>query len=371
MNILVLNGSPRINGNTSALVNAFMEGARESNHNVSVISVCRKKIGGCLACEYCHEKGNGQCIQQDDMQEIYPLLQQAEMIVLASPVYYHSFSGQLQCVINRIYALDKPVKLKKAALILTSGSDNVYDGAIYEYQKSFLEYLNLENMGIFTSYDKQSKSKEKLEELKIFGKSLRENRMEKITTEEFVQIMNTGKKVTAGSDVHLKMVELSNEGMKVTAKLNQGYHTPEEIRYLMSELIGNTVDETFGMFPPFYTDCGKNIHMGKHVFINSGCHFQDQGGIYIGDGSLIGHEVVIATLNHEPDPMHRADLHPSPVYIGKNVWIGAHATILPGVHIGDGAVVAAGAVVTKDVPAGVIVGGVPGKIIKKVSETEK
>ena len=255
--------------------------------------------------------------------------------------------------------------------ILTSGSDNVYDGAIYEYQKSFLEYLNLENMGIFTSYDKQSKSKEKLEKLKIFGKSLRENRMEKITTEEFVQIMNTGKKVTAGSDVHLKMVELSNEGMKVTAKLNQGYHTPEEIRYLMSELIGNTVEETFGMFPPFYTDCGKNIHMGKHVFINSGCHFQDQGGIYIGDGSLIGHEVVIATLNHDPDPMHRADLHPSPVYIGKNVWIGAHATILPGVHIGDGAVVAAGAVVTKDVPSGVIVGGVPGKIIKKVSETEK
>ena len=117
-------------------------------------------------------------------------------------------------------------------------------------------------------------SKEKLEELKNFGKSLRENRMEKITTEEFVQIMNTGKKVTAGSDVHLKMVELSNEGMKVTARLNQGYHTPEEIRYLMSELIGNTVDETFGMFPPFYTDCGKNIHMGKHVFINSGCLFR-------------------------------------------------------------------------------------------------
>lgn len=204
-----------------------------------------------------------------------------------------------------------------------------------------------------------------------FMEGARENRIEKMTTEEFVQIMNTGKKVTAGSDVHLKMVELSNEGMKVTARLNQGYHTPEEIRNLMSELTENAVDETFGMFPPFYTDCGKNIHMGKHVFINSGCHFQDQGGIYIGDGSLIGHEVVIATLNHELDPMHRADLHPSPVYIGKNVWIGAHATILPGVHIGDGAVVAAGAVVTKDVPSGVIVGGVPGKIIKKVSEIEK
>lgn len=187
-----------------------------------------------------------------------------------------------------------------------------------------------------------------------------------ITTEEFISIMNTGKRVIAGSDVHLKMVELSNEGMKVTARLNQGYHTPEEIRKLMSELTGKEVDETFGMFPPFYTDCGKNIHMGKNVFINSGCHFQDQGGIYIDDGSLIGHEVVIATLNHDLNPEHRADLHPQPVYIGKNVWIGAHATILPGVHIGDGAVVAAGAVITKDVPAQTVVGGVPGKIIKKI-----
>lgn len=187
-----------------------------------------------------------------------------------------------------------------------------------------------------------------------------------ITTEEFISIMNAGKRVIAGSEVHLKMVELSNEGMKVTAELNQGYHTPEEIRKLMSELTGKEVDETFGMFPPFYTDCGKNIHMGKNVFINSGCHFQDQGGIYIDDGSLIGHEVVIATLNHDLNPEHRADLHPQSVYIGKNVWIGAHATILPGVHIGDGAVVAAGAVITKDIPARTVVGGVPGKIIKKI-----
>lgn len=94
------------------------------------------------------------------------------MIVLASPVYYHSFSGQLQCAINRIYALDKPAKLKKAALILSSGSDNVYDGAIYEYRNSFLDYLKLEDMGIFTAYDKQNKSEEKLAELKAFGKTL-------------------------------------------------------------------------------------------------------------------------------------------------------------------------------------------------------
>ena len=172
MNILILNGSPRPHGNTAAMVGAFAEGAKESGHNIMVVPVCQKKIAGCLACEYCHTKGEGKCIQQDDMQAIYPVLEEAEMIVLASPVYYHSFTGQLQCAINRIYALDKPKKLKKAALILSSGSDHVYSGAIYEYQNSFLNYLKLEDMGIFTAYDKQNKSEEKLNELRMFGKSL-------------------------------------------------------------------------------------------------------------------------------------------------------------------------------------------------------
>lgn len=172
MNILVLNGSPRANGNTAAMVNAFTSGAKEKGHKVSVVSVCQKKIAGCLACEYCHTAGNGTCIQQDDMQEVYPLLQEAEMIVLASPVYYHSFTGQLQCAINRIYALDKPHNLKKAALMLSSGSDHVYCGAIYEYQNSFLNYLKLEDMGIYTAYGKLNQSEEKLKELNAFGKSL-------------------------------------------------------------------------------------------------------------------------------------------------------------------------------------------------------
>lgn len=172
MNILVLNGSPRLYGNTMAMVNAFVEGAQENGHNITVVSVCEKKISGCIACEYCHTKGDGKCIQQDDMQEVYPILDNAEMIVLASPVYYHSFSGQLQCAINRIYALDKPKKLKKAALILSSESDDVYDGAIYEYQNSFIGYLKLKDMGIFTAFGEQNKSKEKLHELKTFGQNL-------------------------------------------------------------------------------------------------------------------------------------------------------------------------------------------------------
>ena len=105
--------------------------------------------------------------------------------------------------------------------------------------------------------------------------------------------------------------------------------------------------------------------MGTNVFINSCCCFQDQGGIVIGDGSLVGHCVVIATINHDPNPARRGDEYLKPVTIGKNVWIGSHATILPGVTIGDGAIVAAGAVVTKDVPVGAAVGGVPARVIKE------
>jgi acetyltransferase-like isoleucine patch superfamily enzyme len=178
--------------------------------------------------------------------------------------------------------------------------------------------------------------------------------------------LNRGEAVVGGSELHQVMHEVSQEALKLTADLNGQYHTPEEIRELFSKLIGKTVDRTFAMFPPFYTDCGKNISVGKNVFINSGCRFQDQGGIIIGDGVLIGHNVVLATLNHDIDPRKRSTMYPAPIVIGNNVWIGANATVVPGVTIGDGAVIAAGAVVIKDVPANVIVGGVPAKIIKKI-----
>ncbi len=184
-------------------------------------------------------------------------------------------------------------------------------------------------------------------------------------TEKFIKYMNSGEKVVNGSDIHQYMSKLSYEAMKITSRLNGGFHEPEEIRELFSKLTGRKIDESFGLFPPFYTDCGKNLHIGRKVFINSGCHFQDQGGIYIGDGSFIGHCVVLATLNHEQDPENRGDIYPKPIYIGKNVWIGSHATVTQGVTIGDGAIVAAGAVVTKNVPKGVIVGGIPAKHIKE------
>lgn len=183
---------------------------------------------------------------------------------------------------------------------------------------------------------------------------------------DFLMNLNGGKTIEGGSEMHKMMHAVSQEALKLTANLNGSYHTPEEIRELFSQLIGSPVDETFALFPPFYTDCGKNIHLGKNVFINSGCRFQDQGGITISNGVLIGHNVVLATLNHDIDPRKRSAMHPAPIVIGGNVWIGANAMVVPGVTIGDGAVIAAGAVVIKDVPAKVIVGGVPAKIIKKI-----
>ena len=187
---------------------------------------------------------------------------------------------------------------------------------------------------------------------------------------EFLDHLSSGKTVEAGSEPHQFMHRASQEALRITAEINTGYHTPEELRKLFSQLIGQPVDESFGLFPPFYTDCGKNIHIGKQVFINMGCKFQDQGGIFIEDGALIGHNVVLATLNHAMQPERRGDMLPAPIHIGKRVWIGSNAAVLPGVTIGDGAIVAAGAVVTRDVPETTIVGGVPARVLRHLSEEE-
>jgi acetyltransferase-like isoleucine patch superfamily enzyme len=182
---------------------------------------------------------------------------------------------------------------------------------------------------------------------------------------EFLEIMGSGKEIVAGSKTHRYMCFLSQEAIRLTMELNNSYHTNEEIVAIMCRITGSKVDESFSLFPPFYTDCGKNLRLGKNVFFNAGVKIQDQGGVIIEDGALIGHNVVIATLDHSLDPEHRGNLIPAQIHIGRNVWVGANATICKGVTIGDGAVIAAGAVVTKDVPAGTVYGGVPAKFIKK------
>ena len=184
---------------------------------------------------------------------------------------------------------------------------------------------------------------------------------------ELLEHFNSGDPVGTDQAYIDLMRFYSREAQKLTMEINTKYHEPDELAELFSRLIGKPVGEGFGLFPPFYTDFGKNITVGKNVFINSDCKFQDQGGIFIDDGALIGHGVVLATLNHDLDPGKRQQLYPAPIRIGKNVWIGANATILQGVTIGDGAVVAAGAVVHRDVPANTVVGGVPAKVIKTIS----
>lgn len=189
-----------------------------------------------------------------------------------------------------------------------------------------------------------------------------------ITPDDFKKLMAARTYVDKESGLLPYFHKLSQEALQITAQINNAYHSPEEIRELFSKLIGKPVDEGFGLFPPFYTDCGKNITIGKNVFINACCKFQDQGGITIGNNCLIGHNVTIATLNHDFNPIKRANINPSPVVIGNNVWIASDSTILPGITIGDGAIVGAGSVVTKNVPENTIVAGNPARVIRKITE---
>lgn len=191
-----------------------------------------------------------------------------------------------------------------------------------------------------------------------------------MTITEFKAYVKTGQALDT-DEIYGFMHEMSEEARRVTFRLNTAYHTADEVRELLSELFGYQVPQSLRVFPPLYADFGKNISVGEGVFINACCHFQDHGGVTLGDGCQIGHNVVFATLNHELQPERRGVTRPAPIVLGKKVWVGSNATILQGVTIGDNAVVAAGAVVTKDVPANTIVGGVPARVIKRIDESIK
>lgn len=193
--------------------------------------------------------------------------------------------------------------------------------------------------------------------------------MNAVTLEEFLDHVNSGRLIEGGSAAHAFMHEASQEALRTLAELNGAYRSPAEMRALLSRLTGREVAESVTVFPPFYSEFGKNLTLGEGVFINMGCRFQDTGGITIGDGSLIGHGSTLTTLNHSMDPARRADMEPAPVTIGRNVWLGAGVTVVPGVTIGDGAVIGAGAVVTKDVPADMIAAGVPARVIRPTGFT--
>jgi acetyltransferase-like isoleucine patch superfamily enzyme len=154
--------------------------------------------------------------------------------------------------------------------------------------------------------------------------------------------------------------------LQLSVELNTSTDT-QQMRERLSNIIGSKIDESTTVFVPFYTNFGQHIKFGKNVFVNHACSFLDMGGISIEDNVQIGPRVNITTENHPIDPSKRKDLDLKPVVLKRNVWIGAGATILPGVTIGENSIVAAGAVVNKDVPANTIVGGVPAKIIKQIN----
>ena len=185
---------------------------------------------------------------------------------------------------------------------------------------------------------------------------------------EFLDYVNSGREVESPSEVQEMFDKLLLEAIRIKSKLNCEYHTDDEIRKIFSELTSQPVNETLNLVPPFHTDCGKNIHIGENVFINANCTMQDQGGIFIGDNVLIGHNVTLATLNHDERPEFRQNIYPKPIKIGDNVWIGSNVTILQGITIGNGAIIGANAVVTHDVPENTVVAGVPAKIMRKVKE---
>lgn len=189
-----------------------------------------------------------------------------------------------------------------------------------------------------------------------------------MNNKDFLKYMKTQCRVEQGTEVFEKFHTQSQQALKITMELNNKYHSPKEIVEIFSKLTDKKVDKSFRMFPPFYTDCGINITVGKNVFINACCKFQDQGGIEIGNGVLIGHNVTLATLNHDERPQFRQYIYPKPIKIGDNVWIGSNVTILQGITIGNGAIIGANAVVTHDVPENTVVAGVPAKIMRKIKE---
>lgn len=183
---------------------------------------------------------------------------------------------------------------------------------------------------------------------------------------ELATLLNSGEALDPEDSLGREMNEISAHAREISLLINQEASNIPRIQELFSELTGSVIPESFRLFPPFTSDFGQNIHIGENVFINSGCRFQDQGGIWLGDGALIGHNVVIATLDHDLDPASRQVMHPKPVVIGNDVWIGAGAIIVPGVRIGDGAVVGAGSVVTRDVEPRNVVVGSPARVIKRI-----
>jgi len=186
-----------------------------------------------------------------------------------------------------------------------------------------------------------------------------------ITGKDIFERMKTGELFRFDDPQYPRVLEIVARTIELSVKLNSSTNV-DQIRERLSEITGVQVDITTTIFVPFYTNFGRFIRLGRNVFINHACSFLDMGGITIEDDVFIGPRVNLITENHPLDPSNRKALIVKPVIIKRNAWIGAGVTVLPGVTVGENAVVAAGAVVSKDVPGNSIVGGIPAKFIKNI-----
>lgn len=181
---------------------------------------------------------------------------------------------------------------------------------------------------------------------------------------------NGARIIYAGTPESAAMLANVKRAMAITAALNRlTLNDAGKIRALFSELIGKKVDESFLLIPPFYTAGGAEICVGHNVFVNQNCTFYDLGGLDIADDVMIGPNVSLITAGHPINPsQRRAATIGKPIVIERNVWIAAGATIVGGVRVGENSVVAAGSVVTKDVPPNTIVGGNPARMIRSIDD---
>lgn len=187
---------------------------------------------------------------------------------------------------------------------------------------------------------------------------------------DIIERMRSGKRITETDADFPRLCEEVENTRRLVGELNTGYHSPDEVRALLERIWGQPLDTSVRMFPPFYTAFGKTTRVGKEVFINFGCTFLDQGGIMIEDGVFIGPEAKILSEGHPEQPALRHTLQTEPVVIRRKAWIGAGAIILPGVTVGENAIIAAGAIVTKDVPDNTIAAGVPAKILRNIKNVD-
>lgn len=182
---------------------------------------------------------------------------------------------------------------------------------------------------------------------------------------ELLEKMQSGKPFRLDDPAFQEINDYKNRTLRLSVQLNASTDS-DQFREILSDIIGTKIDESTTIFAPFHTNFGRYISIGKNVFINHACSFLDMGGIIIGDNVLIGPKVNLVSENHPIDPSQRNALIGKPIVIKNNVWIGAAATILPGITVGENSIVAAGAIVTKDVPANTIVAGNPAKFLRQI-----